>query len=59
MGLVELIHEAEFASSKSQARRLIQQGAVLFNGKRVTDAEIRIDSGGVLQVGKRHFLRLC
>jgi len=58
VGLVDLIHEAEFASSKSQARRLILQGAVRFNGKRITDVETRIDSGGVLQVGKRHFLRL-
>jgi len=58
MGLVDLIHEAEFALSKSQARRLIQQGAVRFNGKRITDVETRIDSGGVLQVGKRHFMKL-
>jgi tyrosyl-tRNA synthetase len=59
VGLVDLIHEAEFASSKSQARRLIQQGAVRFNGKRITDVETRIDSRGVLQVGKRHFVKLC
>ena len=58
VGLVDLIHEAEFASSKSQARRLIQQGAVRFNGKRITEMETRIDSAGVLQVGKRHFLKL-
>jgi tyrosyl-tRNA synthetase len=58
VGLVDLIHKAEFASSKSQARRLIRQGAVMFNGKRITDVETRINSGGVLQVGKRHFLKL-
>ena len=58
VGLVDLIHETGFASSKSQARRLIQQGAVRFNGKRITDVETRVDSGGVLQVGKRHFLKL-
>jgi tyrosyl-tRNA synthetase len=58
IGLVDLIYKAGFASSKSQARRLIQQGAVRFNDERINDSEAMIRTPGVLQVGKRHFLKL-
>jgi len=58
MVLVDLICEAGFASSKSQARRLILQGAVRFNDQRITDVETIVSSEEVLQVGKRHFVKL-
>jgi tyrosyl-tRNA synthetase len=56
--IVDIIHDAEFAPSKSQARRLVQQGAVKLDGERITNIEIDIESTGVLQVGKRRFLHL-
>lgn len=58
--VVDIIHAAGFARSKSEARRLVQQGAVRLDGERFTDieAEIAIDGERVLQVGKRRFLRL-
>ena len=58
--VVEIIHAAGYARSKSEARRLVQQGAVKLDGVRVTSIEAEIDAGGehVLQVGKRRFLRL-
>jgi tyrosyl-tRNA synthetase len=56
--LVDLIVDAGFASSKSQARRLIRQGAVRLNDQRITNVETTLSSGGVLQVGKRHFIKL-
>ena len=59
LALVDIIFEAGFASSKSQARRLIQQGAVRFNDQRIADVETVLSSEGVLQVGKRHFMKLC
>jgi tyrosyl-tRNA synthetase len=48
------------ARSKSQARRLIQQGGVRLDGESVEDIEQTIAANGerVLQVGKRKFLRL-
>jgi tyrosyl-tRNA synthetase len=58
IGLVDLIYEAGFASSKSQARRLIQQGAVKFEGRRVIDVDAKLNSEGVLQVGKRLFMKI-
>lgn len=58
--LVELMVDSELAPSKSQARRLIRQGAVKLGDLPVEDIEasISIDSPVVLRVGKRRFLRL-
>ncbi len=58
--IVDIIYDAGFAPSKSQARRLVQQGAVKLDGERVTSIEVEIEAEGerVLQVGKRRFLRL-
>nr|WP_254388584.1 tyrosine--tRNA ligase [Thermanaeromonas sp. C210] len=58
--LPRLLVRAGLASSTSEARRLIVQGAVKVGGSRVTDpeAEIAITPGMVLQAGKRKFVRL-
>lgn len=59
--LVDLLVDAGLASSKGEARRLIEQGGAKVGGEKATaaNAEIIIDAGGVLlQVGKRKFLRI-
>lgn len=58
--LTHLITRAGFAKSTSEARRLVQQGGVRLDDKRITDSslEIVLCSGSVLQVGKRRFARL-
>ncbi|MEA3346437.1 MAG: tyrosine--tRNA ligase [Chloroflexota bacterium] len=57
--IVDLIAEAGLARSKSQARRLIQQGGVRLDGDRVGDIAMLVPlEEAVLQVGKRRFLRL-
>jgi tyrosyl-tRNA synthetase len=60
MNIVDLIHAAGLAPGKSQARRLVQQGAVRLNGRRVESIEdqVMVTGEAVLQVGKRHFVRL-
>jgi len=62
IALVNLIVQAELAPSKSEARRLIRQGAVLIDGERVTDEHLEIDLARrapfVLKVGKRRFARV-
>lgn len=59
INVVDLIYEAEMARSKSQARRLVQQGAVRLDGEKVTEIETMIDpQEAVLRVGKRRFLQL-
>jgi len=58
--LPRLLVRAGLASSTSEARRLIVQGAVKVGGTRITDpeAEVAISPGMILQAGKRKFVRL-
>jgi len=58
--IVQLVAGAGLAASNSEARRLIQQGAVSLDGEKITDvdAHVRIATGQVLRVGKRRFARL-
>lgn len=60
MGVIGLLVKAKLASSNSEARRLVQQGAVEVNELRVTDpkAEVAVVDGTVLRCGKRGFARL-
>lgn len=59
--LIDVIVETGLASSKGEARRLVEQGGVKVNGEKATasNAEIHIGGDGVLlQVGKRNFLKV-
>jgi tyrosyl-tRNA synthetase len=58
--LVDLMVTAKLASSKSEARRLISQGAVTYAGEIHKDpgATVLAKAGAVLRVGKRRFARL-
>ncbi|PID70236.1 tyrosine--tRNA ligase [bacterium DOLZORAL124_38_8] len=61
LGILTLIAaECGFCKSNGEARRLVTQGAVTFNGQKVTDPqmEVTINGGEILQVGKRKFARL-
>jgi len=60
INIVDLIMTARFASSKSEARRLISQNAVSLNDEKVTaaDAAVTPAEGAVLRVGKRRFGRI-
>ena len=58
--VVDLITSLNLASSKSETRRLIQQGGIKLDGQRVEsiDAIVAPDGEKVLQVGKHNFVRL-
>jgi tyrosyl-tRNA synthetase len=58
--IVKLIVDCGFASSNSEARRLVEQGAVYIDGERVNDidTDINIKEEPVLRVGKRKFARI-
>ncbi|MBI3495474.1 tyrosine--tRNA ligase [Candidatus Berkelbacteria bacterium] len=59
MLLVDLLVDAKLAASKSEARRLIEQGGVQVGGKRVSDPTASIEINNTLiQVGKRRFIRV-
>jgi tyrosyl-tRNA synthetase len=55
--VVDVLVEARLAKSRNEARRLIEQGGVRVDGKKVVpDYEFTADA--VLQVGKRNFVRI-
>ena len=59
-GILNLIKAASFASSTSEARRLVTQGAVTYGEEKITDPSARphVQEDAVLKVGKRKFARL-
>jgi tyrosyl-tRNA synthetase len=56
----ELMKQLHFASSTSDARRLLGQGAVRVDGQTVTDVNFRFVPGQhkILEVGKRRIVRI-
>lgn len=56
--IVEVLVETKLASSKSEARRLIQQKAVKVDDKVVEDLTFEVPKGVVLQKGKRFFAKI-
>ncbi|MBN3033571.1 MAG: tyrosine--tRNA ligase [Candidatus Saganbacteria bacterium] len=60
MNIIDLLAETKLAPSRSEARRLVQQGGVSVNDTVIKDekALIGLKNEIVLQVGKRRFLRV-
>jgi tyrosyl-tRNA synthetase len=63
MPVIDLLVATQFAPSKSEARRLIQQGGVKLNDQVVTEMDAIIsppENGGeaILSVGRRKFVKL-
>jgi len=58
--VVDLLAAAGLVKSKSEARRLVQQGGVKLDGEKVSsiEVEIGVTDERVLQVGRRRFVRL-
>lgn len=58
--ILDLIVEINFAPSKGEARRLVQQGGVSIDGEKISDLyqNIVFDSEKILKVGKRKFIKL-
>lgn len=58
--IIDLLELSGFVSSRSEARRLIDQGGVTLNGEKVTEVDFDpdVEEGKVLQVGKKKFARI-
>jgi tyrosyl-tRNA synthetase len=56
--LLEVLVNSSLVNSKSQARRLIEQKGVKIDGEAATDPYLLLAPGAVVQVGKRHFIRI-
>jgi len=60
MLIIDIIFESKMSSSKSEARRLIKQGAVSIDGEKIDNPNLTLTSNNicVIKVGKRRFLKL-
>jgi tyrosyl-tRNA synthetase len=56
--VLDVILDAKMSSSKSEARRLFDQKGVRLDGETIERGDVPFPHGGVLQVGKRKFLRV-
>ncbi len=60
MTIADLLVALELVASKNEAKRLINEGAVELNGKRISDWRevIAVRTGDILRIGKRKFAKL-
>jgi tyrosyl-tRNA synthetase len=61
LNIVDLLKDANLASSASAARRLVEQGGVRINDEKVEDIGfiVQPEEGMVVRVGKRNFVKLA
>lgn len=57
---LDIVMASGVTESKSDARRLIEQGAVEIDGVKKTEAseELQLNGGEVVKIGKRHFFKV-
>ena len=63
MNICDLLFRTKLAPSKSEARRLIQGGAITFKSEKVTDFSMQvsasdIEGGALLKKGKKNFIKV-
>jgi tyrosyl-tRNA synthetase len=58
ISIIELLKQAEFATSNSDARRLIEGGGVKLNGKTVNDVNLIVMQDVILSRGKNKFVQI-
>jgi len=56
--ITSLIVEAGLAKSRSEANRLLAQGAIEVDGEKVSISLVSLKDGSVIKVGKRRFLKM-
>ena len=55
---IEVLWAAGIVKSRSEAKRLLLQGAIEIDGKKVTSNMVHIRDGSIIKIGKRRFARL-
>ncbi len=58
ISLRDILVQTHLAKSRSEANRLIAQGAISIDGEKVSDNLATIKSGSVIKVGKRRFAKV-
>ncbi len=61
INIIDLLFDNKLTESRSAAKRLIEQGGVELDGKKVTNSQedLNLKDGIILKVGKRGFYRLA
>jgi tyrosyl-tRNA synthetase len=54
----DIITRANIAKSKSDATRLLQQGALSIDGVKITSGKTAYQDGNIIKVGKHHFIKV-
>lgn len=50
--------KAKLCASKNEVTRLVKQGGVKLNNKKISDPNIKVRKGDLIQKGKRHFVKI-
>lgn len=58
VNLVDFLAESRLAKSKSDAKRLLDQGAIEIDGQVIKDQEVEFKDGQVVKIGKRRFVKI-
>lgn len=56
--VLDVLHESGLVKSRGEGRRLIDQKGVRLDGETLTDPNAILQHTGVIQIGKRRFLRI-
>jgi tyrosyl-tRNA synthetase len=56
--ITSLLSDAGLAKSRSEARRLLAQGAIEVDGEKVSTDKVILKDGSIIKVGKRGFLKM-
>jgi tyrosyl-tRNA synthetase len=56
--IISVLVDSQLSSSKSEAKRILEQGGVKVNGEVVSDSKFVVEPGSVLQKGKIKFLEI-
>lgn len=57
---IDLLIASKVVKSRGEARRLIEQGGLQINGEKqaLSSADLQLQSGDIIKIGKRHFFRI-
>jgi tyrosyl-tRNA synthetase len=56
--IIKVLVDADIVKSRGEVKRLIAQGAIEVNGRRIDNTTVDLPDGSVIQVGKRRFLKI-
>lgn len=58
VNMIDFLAENKLVESKSQAKRLLDQGAIEIDGQTIKKPQVEFQDGQVVKIGKRKFVRI-